>query len=236
VVLKNLATLKDAGGSYFGGGSTVGLGSGWGVMFGDFATNVSQEFGMTAFAAQNMNGMYAYASSYGVNGHPGVDVAMPRGSALRSPSSGTVIRSGGSGYYCDTSGCGADKGELKIKLDNGDEIILGHMSQISVAVGQKVGAGQVVGLTGTQNGDHVHVEYRTPDSSTASGWRAIDPRGGSGVSGEVYQQPVQLYSPMAFMNPAVPMPFAIPSYAKFGFNDPVNYLQQWKNYRSGGQG
>lgn len=234
VVMKNYNALKQAGGTYYGGGTKGGLGSGWGVMLGNFSTNVSQEFGMTAFAAQNMNGMYAYAPSYGVNGHPGVDVSMPRNSVLRAPSSGTVIRSGGSGYYCDTSGCGPGQGELKIKLDNGDEIILGHMSRINVTVGQKVAAGQAVGLSGTQNGDHVHVEYRTPDSSTSSGWRAIDPRGGVGVQGTTYQQPIQLSSPMSFMNPAIPMPFAIPSYALYGYGEPVNFLEQWRSMKSGG--
>lgn len=233
VVMKNYKELQNAGGAYYGGSSSSGLGGGWNLMFGSGGGNISQEFGMTEWAAQNMNGMYAYAPSYGVNGHPGVDVAIPRGSSLVSPVSGVVIRSGGSGYYCDTGGCGPGQGELKIKLDNGDELILGHMSRISVFAGQRVNAGQAVGFTGTQNGDHVHVEYRTPDSSTSSGWRAIDPRGGAGVSGSTYMQQVQRSRPTAFMNPYLPQPFAIPSYAINGYTPQVNYLQQWRNFQGG---
>jgi len=50
------------------------------------------------------------------------------------------------------------------------------MHQIDVKVGDKVTAGQYVGLSGTENGAHTHVEYRIPDSSTSSGQRLVDPR------------------------------------------------------------
>lgn len=178
--------------------------SGWSTIFGGKSYSVTQEMGLNSFSSQHLNGMYKYAESYGITGHAGIDVGTPRGTALRSPMSGTVIRAGGSGYYCDTSGCGPGKGELKLKLSNGDEIILGHMASINVRVGQQVTAGQVVGLSGTMNGDHVHVEYRTPDSSTPSGWRVIDPRNvaGGGMStmtnslaqSNAWAQPIQSQS------------------------------------------
>lgn len=172
---------KGSAGSSMGGGS---LGSnGWNTIFGGKSFAITQEMGLNSFSQQHLNGMYAYATAYGVTGHAGIDVGTPRGTALRAPMDGTVIRAGGSGYYCDTSGCGPGKGELKLKLSDGSELILGHMASIGVSVGQKVTAGQVVGMSGTMNGDHVHVEYRVKDSSTSSGWRAVDPRGVVGGGG-----------------------------------------------------
>jgi murein DD-endopeptidase MepM/ murein hydrolase activator NlpD len=122
--------------------------------------------------------MYAYGTQYGVQGHAGVDYSMNTGTKLYTPVGGTVIRSGGSGYYTDERfGNRAGTGELRIKLDNGDEIILGHMQSINVPVGARVSAGQMVGLSGTSNGGHLHLEYRQwAPGSTPSGYKAIDPR------------------------------------------------------------
>lgn len=194
IVTGNLETLRAAGGT--GGGGYVGTGSGWSVMFGGKSYPITQEMGLNSFSRQHLNGMYSYATAYGVTGHAGIDVGMTYGSSVYSPTGGTVIRAGGTGYYCDDSGCGPGKGELKIKLDNGHELIIGHMSNISVQVGQRVNAGMFVGKSGSAGtGAHIHVEYRRPDSGTSAGWRAIDPRqalngnvtatggGGTGVGG-----------------------------------------------------
>jgi cell wall-associated NlpC family hydrolase len=85
-------------------------------------------------------------------------------------------------------------GQIKLRLANGDVVIYGHMHTSNFQAGQTIKAGQAVGTTGGMNGDHLHLEYQTPDSSTGSGWRAVDPRGpfsgdfsgsysGGGVSG-----------------------------------------------------
>jgi murein DD-endopeptidase MepM/ murein hydrolase activator NlpD len=195
VILKNYQTLQGSSQTTVSGGATSFGASGWNTIFGGQQYRVTQEMGLNSFSQQHLSGMYAYGPSYGVTGHPGIDVGTPRGTTLRAPADGVVIVAGGSGYYCDTSGCGPGRGELKIKLNNGDEIILGHMAGINVSVGQRVTAGQMVGISGTLNGDHVHVEYRTPDPSTSSGWRAIDPRsgagGGSGFSLPTMETPAQ---------------------------------------------
>lgn len=182
-------------------GSQLG-GSGWGgsdsisVMLGGAQPRISQEFGLTPFAQQHLNGMYSYASAYGGQGHVGLDISLNPGTATYAPVGGTVITAGGSGYYRDDRyGNRPGTGELKIKLDNGDEVILGHMEHIGVQVGQRVEAGQLVGRSGTANGGHIHLEYRqyTP-GATSSGYTAIDPRtalgGFSNVSGG-FGQPVQ---------------------------------------------
>jgi murein DD-endopeptidase MepM/ murein hydrolase activator NlpD len=51
------------------------------------------------------------------------------------------------------------------------------MAQINVQVGQRLKAGDVIGLSGGSDGAHVHVEYRRVDKSTGSGYRIVDPRG-----------------------------------------------------------
>lgn len=175
VVMGNLQQLQSASNSSYGG--YVGTGSGWSVMFGGASPRITQEMGLNSWSSQHLNGMYAYGPAYGITGHAGIDVGMTYGSSVYSPTSGVVIRSGGSGYYCDDSGCGPGQGELRIQLDNGDQLIIGHMSSIDIQVGTRINPGMFVGRSGSAgSGAHIHVEYRVRDSSTASGWRVVDPR------------------------------------------------------------
>lgn len=114
--------------------------------------------------------MYDYSIALvGYLSHPGMDIGMPYGTGLFSPVNGEVVIAGGSGYYNNDLGGG---GELRIKIDGSDDIvILGHMSQIDVVVGQRVFVGQPVGASGTAgSGAHLHLEYRThrPDGSETS--------------------------------------------------------------------
>lgn len=198
-------TLEGLSGNTFnpnlasGGGGGGNLGS----IIGGQPMNISQGFGNTPFAQGKGAWMYGYAPNYGVQGHAGLDVSQPYGSALYSPVSGTVIVSGGTNYYTDDrTGKGVPgSGELKIKLANGDEIILGHMARINVQVGDTIQPGQLVGTSGIfGTGAHVHVEYRryTP-GATSSGYTAVDPRSalgssslaGGGLSGGLGQQPTR---------------------------------------------
>ena len=51
------------------------------------------------------------------------------------------------------------------------------MSQIVLGDGQSVSGGQYAGVSGTANGDHVHVEVRVPSGAFASGFATVDPLG-----------------------------------------------------------
>lgn len=119
-----------------------------------------------AFAVNYDCDMYAYATSVGLPPcvHPGVDRAAVVGTRTFSPVSGTVIIAGGTDFFLnDPSDKGkflAGKGELRIRLDNGHEQIIGHMASISVTVGQRVSPGQLVGTSGYPTAPHIHVEYR----------------------------------------------------------------------------
>jgi murein DD-endopeptidase MepM/ murein hydrolase activator NlpD len=145
---------------------------------------IMQEFGPTDYSASHPD-TYAYGNSFGLAGsqHPGVDWAVPMGTRVSTPVGGTVFVVGndhGTGYYYKNTMSNSDpnhSGEFAIQLDNGDILILGHMSQINVQVGQRLKAGDFIGLSGGSDGAHVHVEYRRVDKSTGSGYRIVDPRG-----------------------------------------------------------
>lgn len=90
-----------------------------------------------------------------VGGHKGVDVGVPVGTRLVAPEGGKII-------YAGSSSSGYGK-YVKIRTADGKDIILGHMSEIDIGVGQNVRAGQLVGLsgnTGNSTGPHVHIEVR----------------------------------------------------------------------------
>lgn len=139
--------------------------------------SIMQGFGSTDYSRAHPE-TYAFGSVYGLDGssHTGIDIGVPRGTALYSPVAGTVSFSGGTGYYQDTpSGNAPGTGELMITLDDGTQVILGHTSRILPAVGTRVAAGQLVALSGESDGAHVHVEVRVPDRSMPGGYRIVDP-------------------------------------------------------------
>jgi murein DD-endopeptidase MepM/ murein hydrolase activator NlpD len=143
------------------GGGGTNMASIWGN---DARWGVSQDYGVVTPGIDQ--GIYAYGQDYGLpGGHPGLDIAMDRGTALYMPQglSGTVTLAGGTPYFLDedygdrgTPG----KGELRITLDNGDIIILGHTSAITVARNQRVNGGMAVALSGNASGGHLHLEVR----------------------------------------------------------------------------
>jgi murein DD-endopeptidase MepM/ murein hydrolase activator NlpD len=152
---------------------------------------LTQEFGPTPYSQGEGAWQYTYSWGLGVpSGHPGVDYGMPIGTKLYVPVSGVVITTGGSGYFYndEASKYQNGTGELRIRLDNGDELILGHMSNIALKVGDRVSPGMFAGLSGYPDGPHVHVEYRTPSKTTSSGWQALDPRTALGGAFTGYHQ------------------------------------------------
>lgn len=98
---------------------------------------------------------YEFTSPYGMRWgqlHAGVDLAAPEGTAYRAVHEGTVKLAQ---YY---GGYG-----LAVIVDhgNGVETIYGHSSSLAVKAGQKVKAGDTLGLvgnTGHSYGAHLHLE------------------------------------------------------------------------------
>jgi hypothetical protein len=181
-------TGGPTGGQSGPSGTGVGMAAIWG---GNQNQRISQQFGRTAWSTGAGSWMYGYGAGLGVpGGHPGLDVSMSAGTRLYIPVNGTVIRGGGSGSFRDSTGDGPGRGELRIQADDGTLIILGHMRQIPWRPGQRVTVGQLAGLSGGFNGDHLHLEVRVP-GNTSTGWKAIDPRSYFGNQSIAYGTPTQ---------------------------------------------
>lgn len=90
--------------------------------------------------------------------HTGVDFIASTGTTVRAVGAGTVVSAGWGGAYGN---------EVVIRHADGKYSQYGHLSQLSVSVGQSVTAGQRIGLsgaTGNVTGPHLHFEIRTGPS------------------------------------------------------------------------
>ena len=94
--------------------------------------------------------------------HPGIDIGVPAGTAIRAADTGQVVLAGRQGGYGNLT-CIAHSASLST--------CYGHQSRILVAPGQVVMRGQVigaVGCTGLCFGPHLHFEVRV-------GGRVVNP-------------------------------------------------------------
>ncbi len=86
--------------------------------------------------------------------HPGIDFKGHYGDAVKCTANGRVVAAGWAGGY---GNC------VRVKHTNGYETLYGHLSRITVKVGQKVSVGDKVGQvgsTGRSTGAHLHYEVR----------------------------------------------------------------------------
>ena len=109
---------------------------------------------------------YAIISPFGprqmpgqaVRNHEGVDIAAPRGTSVFAAAEGSVLRTG-----FDAEGYGR---VVEIRHPNGMSTLYGHLSRLDVASGDRLQAGQRIGLvgsTGRSTGPHLHFEVRRGD-------------------------------------------------------------------------
>jgi murein DD-endopeptidase MepM/ murein hydrolase activator NlpD len=115
--------------------------------------------------------------------HDGVDIPEPRGTAIRAASAGTVIT-----VVCNTSGPSCDVNGSPNVRGCGWYVEVRHANQVttrychmvrrpSVAEGQKVTVGQIIGYVGTSgnsSGTHLHFEVHV-GPGYASSANAVDP-------------------------------------------------------------
>lgn len=118
-------------------------------------------------------GSYSVAARFGAVGlwssyHTGVDLAAPVGTPVRAVADGRVTAPLAGGWA-----------GVHVVVDHGDGSTLSaHLLQASVAPGQTVRAGDVigfVGMTGRTFGPHLHFEYYPAGSSVSSPYGATDP-------------------------------------------------------------
>lgn len=108
---------------------------------------ITQKFGQTAFAK---------AGAYNGKGHNGVDFGTPTGTPLLAAADGFVEGTGNTDVH---AGCYSYGKWILIRHNNGLTTLYGHLSQISVSVGQQVGRGDTIGYsgnTGYSTGPHLH--------------------------------------------------------------------------------
>jgi murein DD-endopeptidase MepM/ murein hydrolase activator NlpD len=123
--------------------------------------------------------------SGGQDGHPGYDWSLPLGTPLLAVADGVVLQAGeGPPQFCQALNR-VTTGQLVLlghEAPTGEEFVslVGHMSEVSVTVGEHVTAGQRVGASGSTGcslGPHVHFEV-----GRVTGTRRIqiDPYGWNG--------------------------------------------------------
>ncbi|MEU7552293.1 M23 family metallopeptidase [Streptomyces sp. NPDC044571] len=87
--------------------------------------------------------------------HTGIDFHAASGTSVHAVGFGTVVEAGWGGAYGNN---------VVIKHNDGTYTQYGHMSSLSVSVGEQVTPGQQIGLsgsTGNSSGPHLHFEART---------------------------------------------------------------------------
>ncbi|WP_411145752.1 M23 family metallopeptidase [Streptomyces sp. x-80] len=103
---------------------------------------------------------FGLAGSHWSHNHSGQDFVVPTGTPVKAVHAGTVVKAGPNG-----GGDGPAYGNaIVIKHSDGVYTQYAHLSSIQVKVGEKVGAGQQIGLsgsTGNSTGPHLHFEVRT---------------------------------------------------------------------------
>ena len=101
--------------------------------------------------------------------HPGIDLGAPPGAPITAADAGTAVYAGWTevGYG----------NVVLIDHGNGYRTLYGHLSQVNVACGASVEAGQLIGLageTGNVAGPHLHFEARVPDGFV-NPWSVLPP-------------------------------------------------------------
>ncbi|MFF3729262.1 M23 family metallopeptidase [Streptomyces sp. NPDC002476] len=100
-------------------------------------------------------GYRASGSNWSSGSHSGIDFPVFTGTSVKSITAGTVVTAGWGGAYGN---------QVVVKHADGRYSQYGHLSSISVSVGQSVSTGQQIGLsgsTGNSTGPHLHFEVRT---------------------------------------------------------------------------
>ncbi len=114
-----------------------------------YSSCITQYFGNTDFSTAN-------PQIYNGSGHPGVDFRASIGTPVKAALSGVIVGVYNTDLY---PGCYSYGKWVMIKHGNGLSTLYGHLSLPSVAIGQQVTTGQLIGYsgnTGATTGPHLH--------------------------------------------------------------------------------
>ncbi|MES2375942.1 MAG: M23 family metallopeptidase [Bacteroidota bacterium] len=131
------------------------------MAYNDYLTHLVNSVGFTPMGYPRIASM---TSSFGFRSdpfntehaefHPGIDFTGNRGDVAKCTANGRVVSAGWNGGY---GNC------VRVAHANGYETLYGHLSRITVSVGQKLSVGDKVGevgSTGRSTGTHLHYEVR----------------------------------------------------------------------------
>jgi len=131
------------------------------MAYNDYLTHLVNTVGFTPMGYPRISSM---TSSFGFRSdpfntahaefHPGIDFKGSRGDVAKCTANGRVVSAGWSGGY---GNC------VRVAHSNGFETLYGHLSRITVKVGQQLSVGDKVGevgSTGHSTGTHLHYEVR----------------------------------------------------------------------------
>ena len=141
---QSVLTTRENTGTYISDTTDAVSENGYdGFLWPSYTSELSSEYG---YRVNPVSGVYKL--------HAGVDIRASYGTAVWASEGGTVILAGWNGGY---GNC------VMINHGDGYTTLYGHMSSISVSVGQTVNQGQTVGYvgsTGNSTGPHLHFEVR----------------------------------------------------------------------------
>lgn len=130
-------------------------------LYNDYLTRLVRSVGYTPMGyprVSSLTSFFGYRSdpfnTADAEFHPGIDFKGNRGDAARCTANGKVVFAGWYGGY---GNC------VRIAHANNFETLYGHLSRITVKVGQEVSVGDKVGeigSTGHSTGNHLHYEVR----------------------------------------------------------------------------
>jgi murein DD-endopeptidase MepM/ murein hydrolase activator NlpD len=124
------------------------------------------------------------------DGHSGYDWGMPIGTPIFAAAEGRVTFAGNDvPFYCDAVGrVVTDQTYVEVRhtLPNGEQFgsIYVHLSEVDVVLGQSVGRGQQVGLSGNagcSTSPHLHFQIWRYTGTNNRGRTAVDPYGWEGT-------------------------------------------------------
>lgn len=107
-----------------------------------------------------------YYQQFGLPGHEGIDIKAPFGSNVYACAPGIVYE------VRDASDGNAYGNHVRIDHENGYKTIYAHFSRSLVKLGDRVEAGQIIGLadsTGNSSGSHLHLSLKRAEA-TAKKW------------------------------------------------------------------
>lgn len=101
-------------------------------------------------------------SQFGLAGHDGIDFDLPQGTTVVAADSGMVVLAGGGDY-----------GITIVLQHDWGRSYYGHLSQVDVVFGQRVGKGEKIGLsgnTGLSTGAHLHFSIKPNKNDVKNGY------------------------------------------------------------------